>query len=82
MIRIEVVKQDTESTGALVRRFTKKMQAAGTLRHVKSKRFWERPRSDFVRKKNALRRIERLKEIEKLKKLGKIKDGFHSQGRK
>jgi ribosomal protein S21 len=82
MIRTEVVKQDTESTGGLVRRFTKKMQAAGTLRRVKSNRFWERPRSDFVRKKNALRRMARLKEIEKLKKLGKIKDGFRTKGRK
>ena len=81
MIRIEVVKQDTESTGGLVRRFTKKMQAAAILRRVKSQRFFERPRSEFVRKKNALRRLARRAEREKLIKLGKIKDGFHKKSR-
>lgn len=72
MIQVEVTKNKTESTQSLIRRFTKKMQGSGLLKKAKKGRYHERPMSEFVKKKNALKKIEKKKEIERLYKLGKI----------
>jgi ribosomal protein S21 len=79
MIRVQVTKKDNESASGLIRRFTKKMQSSGILRTAKGGRYHERPKSDFVRKKDALKRISKRKEIEKLKKLGKTSDGYYTK---
>jgi ribosomal protein S21 len=82
MIRIEVRKNPNETTASLVRRFTKRVQGAGILRAAKSRRYKERTRSEYVKKKFALKRIERVKEIEQLKKIGKIRDVHPGQYQK
>jgi ribosomal protein S21 len=74
MIRVEVRKNPNETTASLVRRFSKRVQTAGILRSAKSRRYQERARSEYVKKKFALKRIERIKEIEHLKKIGKMHD--------
>jgi hypothetical protein len=70
---IQVAKKPGENSASLMRRFSRKAKESGVVRKVRSKRYAERKLSDFVLKKNALKRIEKQKEREKLQKLGKIK---------
>jgi len=72
MIQIEVKKKDNESTGSVLRRFTKKSKSSGLARKARSLRFSDRAKSDFVKKKDALKRIQKQKEMKKLYKLGKL----------
>ena len=72
MIRIEVKREGTESTGSALRRFSKKVQGANIIKKVKGLKAAERPLSHFKKKKAALKRLERRTEYERLKKLGKI----------
>lgn len=72
MIRIEVKRESTESTGSALRRFSKKMQAAGIVKKVKALKSAERPLSHYKKKKAALKRLTRRAEYERLKKLGKL----------
>lgn len=74
MIRIEVRKNPTETTSSLIRRFTKRVQSSGIVRAAKSRRYKERAKSEYVKKKFTLKRLERIKEIEHLKKIGKLQD--------
>lgn len=74
MIRIEVRKNNNETSASLIRRFTKRVQGSGILRAARSKRYQERPKSEYVKRKFTLQRIDRTKKYEELKKLGKIKD--------
>lgn len=74
MILVQVTKNSNESPTSLIRRFTKKVQDAGILRHAKSLRYKERTLSHYKRKMATLERIQRKTEYEKLKRLGKIKD--------
>ena len=69
---VQVQKNDNESTGSLVRRFTRRIQRSGFLLRVRSKRFYEPKKSDFAKKKEALQRVAWIKDIEKQRKLGKI----------
>ncbi len=74
VITVEVKRNKNETHSSLIRRFSRRMQEAGVLRTVKKKRYMERNRSEFVKKKRALRRIEKKLEIDRLKRLGKIPD--------
>jgi len=69
---VEVVKNQNEPNANLIRRFTKRVQGSGVLKHVKNQRFFERPNSKLKKKARALKRILKQKEITRLKKLGKI----------
>ena len=74
MIRIEVRKNNNETSASLIRRFTKRVQGSGILRAARARRYQERTKSDYVKRKFTLQRLDRTKAYEKLKKLGKIKD--------
>lgn len=69
---LEVKKQPTESSQALVRRFVKGIQQSGILFGVRKRQFRQRPKGSLARKKAALRREEVKKEYERLRKLGKL----------
>lgn len=69
---LEVKKQPTESSQALVRRFTRGMQQSGILFGARKRQFLQRTKSPNAQKKAALRREQSRKEYEKLKKLGKL----------
>ena len=71
---VEVKKNPGETTASLLRRFTKRVQGAGFLRTVRSNRYASRSKSEYAKKKEALRRIAYRKEREKLWKLGKLVD--------
>ncbi len=69
---LEVKKQNRENNQSLLRRFSKGMQQSGILIRAKKRRFVQRKKSEDMKKKSALRRLEKRDEYEKLKKLGEI----------
>jgi len=69
---IEVKRKDNETPSSAIRRFVRKVQQSGNLIRVRSLRFKERSKSQFTKKKEALRRIDRAKIRQRLYKLGKL----------
>jgi ribosomal protein S21 len=69
---LEIRKKQKENIQGMVRRFQKAVQQAGILREVRKKQFVKREKSEGMKKKSALRRIETKKKYELLKKLRKI----------
>ena len=69
---VEVRKRDNESTGSLLRRFSKIVQRSGFLLRVRGNRYYLPLKSDFQKKKEALRRVKWQAEMDRLRKLGKI----------
>lgn len=72
--RVEVRKNNNETSSSLIRRFTKRVQGSGILRAARARRYKEREKSEYVKRKFTLQRLERTKAYEELKKLGKIKE--------
>jgi len=74
----EVKKQGSESTTAMIRRFTKRVQGTKALMKVRSERYYERKLSKLKTKRRALDGIEKKISFDRLAKLGKTpvkKDG-------
>lgn len=71
MINVEVVKNGSETSTSLIRRFTKRVQGAGILPRVRSLRYSKRPSTKFLRKKNAIKRLSNQEKNAILEKLGK-----------
>lgn len=69
---LEVKKQNRETSQALIRRFTRRIQQSGILHRARKIRFKERKKSEQMKKRAALRREELKREYERLEKLGKI----------
>jgi ribosomal protein S21 len=69
---VEVRKKENESTGSLLRRFTKRVQASGFLMRIRKSQYRLRPLSQYKKKKRAIHKIGKQKEISRLKKLGKL----------
>ncbi len=69
---VQVQKNEHESTGSLVRRFTRRVQRASFLMRARANRFYVPQKSDYQKKKEALRRVEWQKDMERQRKLGKI----------
>ncbi len=70
---IEVKKNPNENNASVLRRFSRRIQESGIIRHVKGSRYSIRKESKLKVKKGALKKIERRREIEHLKKMGKMK---------
>lgn len=73
---IEVKRKDNESTGSLLRRFSKRIQQSGLLLQARGSRFRDKVKSRTERRKNALRRNEIVAEKEYQRKIGKLEDDF------
>ena len=69
---VEVSKNSNESNASVLKRFTRRVQEAGILPRVRSIRYAERNKSEYVRKKNALKMLVRKENILELIKLGKM----------
>ena len=67
---LEVTKREGETSQSLIRRFTQKIQKSGVLCWARKRRFFIRPKSQQMKKRAALRRIEITKEYEAARKLG------------
>ena len=69
---VAVTKNDKENTAGLMRRFTKRVRGSGILQRVRGLRYYERQKSEYVRKKKKLKRLTKKTEYENAVKLGKI----------
>jgi ribosomal protein S21 len=74
-LAIEVRKKDKESTGSLLRRFSRRVQQSGVLLHARRVRFFEKPKTKRQLKQSALRRQELRKQRAHLMKLGLLEEG-------
>ncbi|MEX2010590.1 MAG: hypothetical protein WD874_02195 [Parcubacteria group bacterium] len=72
MVNIEVVKGPNENNLSVLRRFTKRVQGAGILPRVRSRRYAERVKSENVRRAKTLSYLKRKEVTQELIKLGKI----------
>ena len=70
--RVEVRRGKNESTTALIRRFTRRVQGLGLVRAVRNGRYWERPMSKNVERKRAIISKVRRENYNEQVKLGKI----------
>ncbi|MEK7630660.1 MAG: hypothetical protein AAB417_01345 [Patescibacteria group bacterium] len=68
---VTVLKREKETTGSLLRRFSKKVQQSKILLKARSLNVRSRPKSKTKKKKDALRRVTKRKEYDRLRKLGK-----------
>ena len=71
-VNIEVVKGPNENNLSVLRRFTKRVQAAGILPRVRSKRYNERTPSANTRKMKTVAYLKKKEEIAELVKAGKV----------
>jgi ribosomal protein S21 len=73
-INIEVTKGPNENNLSVLRRFQKKVQGAGILNTVRSKRYNERVKSENVKRAKTLAYLVRREKINELLKLGKLNE--------
>ena len=71
---VEVKRRERETTGAMLRRFTRRVQQSGVLLNARKKRFYKGQPTKRVVRDSALRRIGIKKERAKLEKLGKLRE--------
>ena len=72
MVNIEVERGANENNLGVLRRFTKKVQAAGILPRVRSKRYSERRKSENVRRAKTLEYLKKKETVAELVKQGKL----------
>lgn len=73
---LEVKRKEKETTGAFVRRFSRRVQESGVLLEARKTRYFSKPPTKRARKQSALRRLKISKEFLRLKKLGKTKSSM------
>jgi len=74
MINVEIIRNGNENSVGVIRRFTKKVQAAGILPRVRSIRYNQRELSAYKTKMKTLKSIKRKAEIVELIRLGKMQE--------
>ncbi len=74
MINIEVTKGASENNLSVLRRFQKRVQGAGILNRVRSRRYTERVKSENVKKAKTLAYLKKKEITAELVKLGKIQE--------
>jgi ribosomal protein S21 len=75
ILAIEVRKKDKESTGSLLRRFSRRVQQSGVLLRARKGRFYQKSKTRRQMKASALRRQELRKQRTELIKLGLLEEG-------
>ena len=68
---VYVKRKDRETTAAMLRRFTRRVQQSGVLLRARKTRFYLKKQSKRSQREKALRRITLAKERERLAKLGR-----------
>ena len=71
---VEVVKNNNESSANVIRRFQKRVQAAGIIPKVRSGRYRTRIKSSNVQRFAKLKKLAKKETYEKLLKLGKVQE--------
>lgn len=70
-VNIEVTKGGSENNLSVLRRFQKRVQGAGILTRVRSRRYTERNKSENVKRAKTLAYLKKRDHINELTKLGK-----------
>lgn len=70
---VEVKRREHETIGAMLRRFTRRVQMSGILLNSRKGRFYKGETTKREVRARALRRIIKTKERSRLEKLGKLK---------
>lgn len=70
---VQVTKNQKETSQNLAHRFTKTVRQSGVMLEIRKGRFFSRAKSDLVKKRSAIRKIERREEKLKADKLAKPK---------
>lgn len=73
-VNIEVIKGPNENNVSVLRRFQKRVQGAGVLPRVRSKRYHEREKSENVKRAKTLAFLKKKEVTAELVKLGKIQE--------
>jgi len=71
---VEVEKNNNESSANVIRRFTKRVQGSGIIPRMRKNRYFERTKSENVRKFARLKKLDKKAAYEKELKLGKIQE--------
>lgn len=71
---VEVKRRERETTGAMLRRFTRRVQQSGALLNARKLRFYKGKPTKRVIHDRALRRKRIIKERTMLEKLGKLRE--------
>lgn len=71
---VEVVRNGTENSMGVLRRFTKRVQGAGILPRVRSLRYKERELSHYKTKMKTLKVLKRRAQVHELIKMGKMQE--------
>ena len=74
MTNIEVTKGSSENNLSVLRSFTKRVQAAGVLNRVRSKRYQERTPSKNTRRAKTITYLKKKEVTAELIKLGKVSE--------
>ncbi len=74
MVNIEVTKGASENNLSVLRRFTKRVQGAGILPRVRSKRYSDRDKSANVKRAKTIAYMKKKEEIAELVKAGKMNE--------
>ncbi len=69
---VKIHKKEKESSQQIMRRFSKMIKRSGILREVRKKSYYERPKSDQLKKRSALKKKELRETYNRLKKLGEL----------
>lgn len=72
---VRVTRREHETSGALIRRFTRRVQRSGIVLQARKIRFFQQKPNRGERRRSALRRSHIREERETLFKLGKLDEG-------
>ena len=81
-VNVSVVKNGTENSMSLIRRFTKRVQGSGIVRRVKGDRYRLRKQSQGKRRASALVRVEKREKKNEMEKLGLVVETPRRGGRR
>lgn len=71
---IQVKRKERESSEAMIRRFSRRVQQSGVLQRVRKSRFRKEEKSKDKRRDEALYKVKIRKAISRAKKLGRFDD--------
>jgi len=73
-VNVEIIKGEKDNNLGVIRKFTKRVRGSGILNRLRSRRYSARKISEYVKKKNTLKKIARRTKVQNLIKMGKMVD--------
>ncbi|MBI2636908.1 MAG: 30S ribosomal protein S21 [Parcubacteria group bacterium] len=78
---ITLKRRENESNERLIRRFSRRIQTSGLLLRTKRRQYFERPKNESQKKKDALRRLGMRAREEYLRKIGELSEETFGRSR-